>query len=175
MDPSACRLLTWPLNTTSSGLCVLNAILLQEPFSPLHTKRCQLAKSFLWFTVSYTAMGASLVALRLRIRLQCRRLRFNPWVRKIPCRRAWQPTPVLLPTEAPGGLQSTVSQRVRHNYSNRAHTHACTAIDEAMRSTSMCRSSLSLKDCRKMGSGPSSSEYGSSSSPIRQSCPKGKH
>ena len=33
---------------------------------------------------------------------------FNPWVRKILWRRAWQPTPVFLPgewTEEPGGLQ----------------------------------------------------------------------
>ena len=44
---------------------------------------------------------------------QCRRLkkhRFNPWVRKVPWRRAWQPTPVFLPGESPwtgelGGLQ----------------------------------------------------------------------
>ena len=28
---------------------------------------------------------------------QCRRHRFNPWVGKIPWRRKWQPTPVLLP------------------------------------------------------------------------------
>ena len=36
---------------------------------------------------------------------QCRRLRrfrFNPWVRKIPWRRAWQPTPVFLPGESHG-------------------------------------------------------------------------
>ena len=31
---------------------------------------------------------------------QCRRLRFNPWVRKIPWRRKWQPTPVFLPGES---------------------------------------------------------------------------
>ena len=48
--------------------------------------------------------------LRLyRIGLQCRRLDFDPWVGKIPWRRAWQPTPVFLPgespwTEQPGGL-----------------------------------------------------------------------
>ena len=29
--------------------------------------------------------------------LQCRRPRFDPWVGKIPWRRKWQPTPVLLP------------------------------------------------------------------------------
>ena len=28
---------------------------------------------------------------------RCRRLRFNPWVRKIPWRRKWPPTPVFLP------------------------------------------------------------------------------
>ena len=28
---------------------------------------------------------------------QCRRLRFNPWVRKIPWRRKWQPTLIFLP------------------------------------------------------------------------------
>jgi len=28
---------------------------------------------------------------------RCRRCRFNPWVRKIPWRRNWQPTPIFLP------------------------------------------------------------------------------
>ena len=41
--------------------------------------------------------------------------RCNPWVEKIPWRRAWQPTLIFLPrvslwTEAPGGLQSMGSQ-----------------------------------------------------------------
>ena len=27
---------------------------------------------------------------------------FDPWVRKIPCKRAWQPTPVFLPGESHG-------------------------------------------------------------------------
>ena len=34
--------------------------------------------------------------------LQCKRPGFSPWVRKIPWRRAWQPTPVLLPGESHG-------------------------------------------------------------------------
>ena len=43
-----------------------------------------------------------------KIRLQCRRPGSDPWVGKIPWRRAWQPTPVFLPgefpwTEEPGG------------------------------------------------------------------------
>ena len=34
--------------------------------------------------------------------LQFRRPRFDPWVRKIPWRRKWQPTPVLLPGKSHG-------------------------------------------------------------------------
>ena len=30
----------------------------------------------------------------------CRRCGFDPWVRKIPWRRKWQPTPVFLPGKA---------------------------------------------------------------------------
>ena len=48
---------------------------------------------------------------------QCRRLktcRFNPWVGKIPWRRAWQPTPVFLPGECSG-------QRSLAGYSPRGH------------------------------------------------------
>ena len=33
---------------------------------------------------------------------QCTRCRFDPWVRKIPWRRKWQPTPVFLPGESHG-------------------------------------------------------------------------
>ena len=52
--------------------------------------------------------------------LAMRRPGFDPWVRKIPWRRAWQPTTVFLPgespwTEEPGGLQSMGSHRVGHD------------------------------------------------------------
>ena len=55
-----------------------------------------------------------------KILLQCGRPGFSPWVGKIPWRRAWQPTPVLLPgespwTEEPGGLQPMGSQRVGYD------------------------------------------------------------
>ena len=52
---------------------------------------------------------------------QYRRLKkhgFDPWVGKIPWRRAWQPTPVFLPAESHGQrslvgyIQSTESQKV---------------------------------------------------------------
>ena len=49
-----------------------------------------------------------------------KRHRIEPWVGKIPWRRAWQPTPVFLSrespwTEEPSGLQSIGPQRVRHD------------------------------------------------------------
>ena len=47
----------------------------------------------------------------------------NPWVEKMPWRRAWQPTPVFLPrespwTEEPDGLQSIGSLRVGQDNEN---------------------------------------------------------
>ena len=55
---------------------------------------------------------------------------FNPWVGKISWRRAWQPTPVFLSGESLG-QRSLVNyrpqlQRVRHDRSNVARTHAST-------------------------------------------------
>ena len=51
----------------------------------------------------------------------------NPWVGKIPWRRAWQPSPVFLPgespwTEEPGWLQSMGSQRVGHDRATKPST-----------------------------------------------------
>ena len=41
---------------------------------------------------------------------QCRRHRFDPWVKKIPQRKKWQPSPVFLPGKSPG-------QRILVDYS----------------------------------------------------------
>ena len=46
--------------------------------------------------------------------LQCGRLRFDPWIRKIPWRREWQPTPIFFPGEFHG-------QRSLVGYSPRGH------------------------------------------------------
>ena len=51
----------------------------------------------------------------------------DPWVGKIPWKRAWQPTPVFLPeespwTEEPGWLQSMGSQRAGHNRATKHST-----------------------------------------------------
>ena len=44
---------------------------------------------------------SSLVA-QMVVCLQCGRPGFHPWVRKVPWRRAWQPTSVFLPGKAHG-------------------------------------------------------------------------
>ena len=49
--------------------------------------------------------------------------RFNPWVGKIPWRRAWQPTPVLFPwIEEPDRLQSMTLQRIGQNWATQHST-----------------------------------------------------
>ena len=50
---------------------------------------------------------------------------FDPWVGKIPWRRAWRPTPVFCPgdfpwTEEPGRLQSMKSGRVRQDWAQQS-------------------------------------------------------
>ena len=47
-------------------------------------------------------MGSSLVAQRVKHLPAIQRLRFNPWVGKIPWRRKWQPTLLLLPGKSHG-------------------------------------------------------------------------
>ena len=58
-----------------------------------------------------------MVRLGSEFACQCRRHmrgRFNPWVRKIPCRRKWQPTTVILPGKFHG-------QKSLAGYSLRGH------------------------------------------------------
>ena len=45
---------------------------------------------------------ASWIAEMVRLCLQCGRPEFDPWVRKIPWSREWQPTPLFLPEEFHG-------------------------------------------------------------------------
>ena len=55
------------------------------------------------------------------------RPRFDPWVRKMPWRRRWQPTPVFMPGESHGqrGLADyrPRGRTVGHDRSSLAHTH----------------------------------------------------
>ena len=65
---------------------------------------------------------------------QCRRCRkhgINPWVRKIPWRRKWQPTPVFFPGKShgqrslvgcsPHGVVKSQTQLSEHTFTRKAH------------------------------------------------------
>ena len=59
---------------------------------------------------------------------RCKRCGFDPWIRKIPWRRAWKLTPVFLPGEPHGAWRATVhsftrSQTRLKGLSMHAHTH----------------------------------------------------
>ena len=54
------------------------------------------------FEVPYPSLWASLVVQLAKNPLQCRRPRFNSWVRKIPWRLEQLPTPAFLPGELHG-------------------------------------------------------------------------
>ena len=89
--------------------------------------RCCLEAKF-YFTVSMKeASQVVLVVKNLPANAGDVRCGFDPWVRKIPWRRAWQPTPVFLPGESNGRrsrLQSTGWRRVRHDGSKVAELNA---------------------------------------------------
>ena len=52
--------------------------------------------------MEFNNMGLPQWLSNKRICLQCRRCLFDPWVRKIPWKMTWQPTPVFLPRESHG-------------------------------------------------------------------------
>ena len=60
---------------------------------------------------------------------QGRRLEFNPWVRKIPWSRKWQPTPVFLPGKSHGQRNLVGYSPWGHkdlDMTDHAHTHTYT-------------------------------------------------
>ena len=67
---------------------------------------------------------------------QCRRTKrcgFHPWVRKIPWRRAWQPTPVLLPGESHrqrslGGYSHKESDMAKATWHAHIQKNKCKAL-----------------------------------------------
>ena len=67
--------------------------------------------SMYFFKTTYSSTGLPSWLRGKESTCQCRRcIGFNPWVQKIPQRRKWQPTPVLLPGKSHGqrSLQATV-------------------------------------------------------------------
>ena len=53
---------------------------------------------------------------------QCRRCGFSPWVRKIPWRRKWQPTPVFLPGKSHGQRSLVDYKRIATTRSQKSWT-----------------------------------------------------
>ena len=119
------------------GVCYLNSLLffsnregVHIPYcdSPQWVGICSLLQLLLSLILCSSVLEVSLYlgfaggASDKEPACQCRRHkrhRLDPWVGKIPWRRAWQPMPVFLPgespwTEEPGRLPSIGSQRVRH-------------------------------------------------------------
>ena len=114
----ACRELLWPHTQTVFGckwpkLCGLPRSQPERDFF-FHFQgvrgRVTESKEESWGwgeagTLAWNISGeffASPIDLTHRYCLKCRRRRFNRWVGKIPRRREWQPTPVLLPGESHG-------------------------------------------------------------------------
>ena len=78
------------------------------------------------------AFQVALVVKNLSVNAGDIRHEFDPWVEKIPWKRT-QPTPVFLPGKSHeqrslGGPQSIWSQRVRHDWSDLACSHALSSI-----------------------------------------------
>ena len=65
-------------------------------------KSLQIVTTAMKLKDAYSLEGLPWWLRRLSVCLQCRRPGFDPWVRKIPWRRKWQPTPVLLPGKSHG-------------------------------------------------------------------------
>ena len=91
------------LSSLSSPHLVIQELLILSLLSPAKPE----CESNFYSPVLHQVFWASSV----KSHLQCGRPGFDPWVRKIPLRRAWQPTPLFFPgespwTEEPGGLQS---------------------------------------------------------------------
>ena len=75
-----------------------------------HKKSDTTEHLLLFFSFPINVIGLLWWHRQQSICLQCRRPGFYPWVRKIPWRRKWQPSPVFLPEEpmARGAWWATV-------------------------------------------------------------------
>ena len=117
-----------------------SSILLQQPYLAIITCPAELSLAFTFLEIllipgiqtgfppcvslqpfqDYICLLVWASLMAQMVILQCRRLRFNPWVWKMPCGREWLPTPVFLLGEF-HGQRSVVSfspwglQRIGHD------------------------------------------------------------
>ena len=90
----------WLTTTEIYSLRVLEAEVLKSGCPQGHiVPKGSRGKSSFWLFQLLETSGASLVAQMVKICPQYRRPEFDSWVRKIPWRSEWLPTPVLLPRE----------------------------------------------------------------------------
>ena len=87
------------LQMQTVSLCIKSIILSQDGGKNLCLSECRIL-SYLDLSSSFPD-GASGKEPSYHCR-RCKRHVFDPWVRKIPWKRAWQPTPVFFPGESHG-------------------------------------------------------------------------
>ena len=118
-------------------LRTLHIVNLENQLIYISCKICAINQGSPFCNLAIVVLGP-LVALEPAC--QCRRPKrcgFSPWVGKMPWRRAWQPTPVFLPGESHGQRSlvdySPWGQRVRHDWSNLAHTQQVEVLEKEER------------------------------------------
>ena len=106
----------------------------------------------MYYIYIYISMGFPGGANGKELACQCRRhkrCRLDPWVGKIPWRRAWQPTPVFLPGESHGqrsleGYHPLGLQRVRYYLSDLVFMHS-SALKDTVRKQTLIAALLTCK------------------------------
>ena len=97
---------------------------------------CLLPK-YMYLSLTLSAMGVPRRLSGKEPAWQCRRLGFDPWVRKIPWIRKWQPTPVFLPGESQG--QGSLvrygpwgHKSVGHDFVTKQHSQILSTFDSCI-------------------------------------------
>ena len=88
----------------TSSVSFTVAVTIHNDSGAQENKICQCLQFFPSICHQVMGLGSSPVAHRKGVYLQrrCRRHGFSPWVRQIPWKKPWQPTPVFLPGESHG-------------------------------------------------------------------------
>ena len=112
--------------TLPAFINILLKVLAREIKQEKDINQVQIGKKHLYLQMMWHYMGFSGGSDGKESTCNAGDLGSIPELKKIPWRRAWQPTPAFLPgespwTEEPGGLQSMGSQRVGHDWSNWVH------------------------------------------------------
>ena len=113
------RTLEWVAISFSKLLLLVSG----KPKGDQPGRRERIARALQWLFFKCSSFGLPREFSGKESACYCRKLKrqgFDPWVRKIPWRRAWQPTPVFLPGESHGqrslvGCSPWGSQRAAHN------------------------------------------------------------